>query len=122
LHFAHQDDRLRRSDEQLLLRRHADHLPTLGTELVEQLLDVAAGVDDSVLEQRIVTPPFASSSGIARGTASVAPRIQHQQFSATSRTKLAVASMRRLVRLLAAAIPGATARAVDGAGHAAPFA
>jgi pimeloyl-ACP methyl ester carboxylesterase len=31
------------------------------------------------------------------------------------------ASMHRLVRLLAAAIPGASARAVEGAGHAAPF-
>ena len=29
--------------------------------------------------------------------------------------------MRRLVRLLAAAIPGAKARAIEGAGHAAPF-
>jgi pimeloyl-ACP methyl ester carboxylesterase len=30
-------------------------------------------------------------------------------------------SMRRLVQLLAAAIPGAKARAIEGAGHAAPF-
>src|SRR5881392_2458747 len=61
-HLTHEDDGLRRGNEQLLLRRHAGDTPALRPQVIELLLDVTAGVDDLVLVARHDAPPGSRTS------------------------------------------------------------
>jgi hypothetical protein len=54
LHLTHQDDRLRWGNEELLLRRYADDVPALRTQLVQLLLDVLA-VSMTLYSYRFIT-------------------------------------------------------------------